>query len=285
MRRPYGLALQIWWVSMVWRLSLHILLVVVLTLLSEIGGAIWLLALAVRATLGWRGRRALLLLFGLLYAAGTLITQQTAPLFGRVPLSCFGGDGASFAVRSPLFCALNRNYVTPKMASAVLELAEHMQTTFPGTKTLALDANFPFINGFPLMPHLSHSDGRKLDIAFYYKDENGTFRNGETRSPIGYFAFEQPLPGSPQPCAGRGDWLTLRWELAFLQPLFPDWHPEEERMKEALSWLAGEGRRHGVEKVFVEPHVPARLGIANDAIRFQGCRAARHDDHIHIQIR
>jgi hypothetical protein len=28
--------------------------------------------------------------------------------------------------------------------------------------------------------------------------------------------------------------------------------------------------------VLIEPHIPARLGIANDTIRFQGCRAARH---------
>lgn len=271
--------------STVLRLFLHSLVVFILTLLTEIGGVIWLMALAVRAMSGRQTRPALLLLFVLFYAVATLITQQVAPLFGRVPLSCFGGDSASFSVRSPMFCMLNRNFVTPKLKAAAVELADHMQKTFPGTKTLALDANFPFINGFPLMPHLSHSDGRKLDIAFYYKDETGVFRNGETRSPIGYFAFEQPLPNSPQPCAGRRNWLTLRWDLAFLQPLFPDWHPEDRRMTEALSWLSSAGRKYGIEKVFIEPHIPARLGISNDVIRFQGCRAARHDDHIHIQVR
>jgi len=270
---------------MVWRLTLHLLVVVVLTLLTEIGGLIWLIALAVRAMLRWQGRRALLLFFVLLYAAGTLITQQIAPLFGRVPLSCFAGDSVSFSVRSPLFCALNRNYVTPKLKGAATALADHMQKTFPGTKTMALDANFPFINGFPLMPHLSHSDGRKLDIAFYYKDEMGTFRNGETRSPIGYFAFEQPLPNSSLPCANRGRWLSFRWDLAFLQPLFPSWHIEDRRMTEALSWLSADGKKFGIEKVFVEPHIAARLRLASPVIRFQGCRAARHDDHIHIQVR
>ena len=285
MRRAYDLALPVWRLNMTWRPALHFIVVIMLTLLTEIGGVIWLLALGVRAIAGWHRRGALVLLFVLLYGIGTVITQQIAPLFGRVPLSCLGGDSVSFSVRSPLFCALNRNYVTPDLKSAAIALAAHMQKIFPGTQTLALDANFPFINSFPLMPHLSHNDGRKLDIAFYYKGEDGLFRNGETRSPIGYFAFEQPLPGSPRSCAGRRDWLTLRWDLAFLQPLFPDWHLEERRMTEALSWLSGEGRTYGIEKGFIEPHIPARLGIANETIRFQGCRAARHDDHIHIQVR
>jgi hypothetical protein len=160
-----------------------------------------------------------------------------------------------------------------------------MRAVYPGTTTLVLDANFPFFDGFPLLPHLSHNDGRKMDIAFYYRDQQGHFRNGETRSPIGYFAFEQPVPGSPLPCSNRQRWLTFRWDLAFLQPLFPDWHPEDRRMKEALNWLSTDGKMLGVEKVFVEPHIASRLGISNDTVRFQGCRAARHDDHIHIQVR
>ena len=56
-------------------------------------------------------------------------------------------------------------------------------------------------------------------------------------------------------------------------------------MREALRWLSNEGQSHGIGKVFVEPHIPASLGISSDVIRFQGCLAARHDDHIHIQLR
>lgn len=40
----------------------------------------------------------------------------------------------------------------------------------------------------------------------------------------------------------------------------------------------------GAVKILIEPHIPARLGVSSRAIRFQGCRAARHDDHIHNQI-
>ena len=79
--------------------------------------------------------------------------------------------------------------------------------------------------------------------------------------------------------------MTLRWDLNWLQGLFPDWRIEPQRMREALRWLSNEGRSRGIGKIFIEPHIPAGLGISNDAIRFQGCRAARHDDHIHIQLR
>jgi hypothetical protein len=39
-----------------------------------------------------------------------------------------------------------------------------------------------------------------------------------------------------------------------------------------------------VAKIFVEPPLAAQLGLSDPKIRFQGCRAARHDDHIHIQL-
>jgi hypothetical protein len=266
------------------RLSLLVCVFVLLTLLTQIGGPVWLMALAGRRLLRLQTTARFLLLFLSLYIAATYATHVVAPAFGRVPLACFAGD-TSFAVQSPFFCALNRNYVRPEVEKAAQALAAHMDVAFPGTKTLALDGNFPFIDGFPLIPHLSHNDGRKLDIAFYYKDDEGNFLNGKTRSPIGYFAFQKPLPNAPLPCAGRNRWLSLRWDLAFLQPFFPDWQIEEKRAGEAISWLSTSGAHYGVERIFVEPHLQAELGVSGGRIRFQGCNAARHDDHIHFQVR
>jgi len=37
-------------------------------------------------------------------------------------------------------------------------------------------------------------------------------------------------------------------------------------------------------KIFIEPHLKKRLELANKKLRFQGCKATRHDDHIHLQI-
>lgn len=52
-------------------------------------------------------------------------------------------------------------------------------------------------------------------------------------------------------------------------------------MKTALRILSAEPR---VMKIFVEPHLQRKLGAYDAKIRFQGCRAARHDDHIHFQL-
>lgn len=266
------------------RVVSHAAVFVILTILTQIGGLVWIAAMMFAHAAGLKGRLAKLIAFALLYAGATIATAYAAPHFGRIPLSCFAGAPASLAVRSPLFCALNRNYVSPQMHKAAEAFATHMATAYPGTKTIVLDANFPFIDGFPLLPHLSHADGRKLDIAFYYV-RGGTYLPGETRSPIGYFAFEQSRTGDFLPCAGRNDWLTLRWDFDLLQPLFPDYGIDEARMADALRWLTSEGVRFGVEKIFVEPHIASSLGVSHDRIRFQGCRAARHDDHIHFQVK
>ena len=38
-------------------------------------------------------------------------------------------------------------------------------------------------------------------------------------------------------------------------------------------------------KVFIEPHLKDRMKLTNSKIRFHGCGAVRHDDHIHIQLK
>jgi len=149
---------------------------------------------------------------------------------------------------------------------------------------LYLDGNFPFLDGFPLLPHLSHGDGRKLDIAYYYAERGGAYLPGELRLPIGYWAFKQPGPGDASPCVGSS-WLSLRWDMRWLQGRYPDRPLEPERTRAALRWLVTEGPQFGVERVFIEPYLAARLGVASPVLGFQGCRAARHDDHIHLQIR
>lgn len=267
------------------RFALHLFIVVILTLLTQIGGVVYIIVLAATRILGIRRFPIKLALFLLCYAAATFASSLVAPMFGRVPLSCIADATDRLVVRSPIYCVLNRNYVTPPVRDLANALAEHMDKESPGTVTVALDANFPFLKGFPLLPHLSHADGKKLDFAYYCEDADGIFLNGVTRSPIGYFAFEQPVSGDEQPCAARHDWLTTRWDFDLLQPLFPAYRIEEQRTAGALRWLTTEGvARFGLEKVFIEPHLKNALGITDSHVRFQGCRAARHDDHIHVQV-
>lgn len=236
----------------------------VITLITQIGGIAWLGALPFK-------RR--FLAFVLLYTALTIATIWIAPLFGRVALSCM--DRGPLQVQSWMYCALNRNYVTPELAAVLTDTADAIDRQFPDSVTLVLDANFPFLDGFPLLPHLSHDDGEKADLAFFYRND-GKYIAGATRSPIGFFAFEE----GPTQCPDV--WPTLRWDLDRLQPLWQQYETDIPRNAAILNVLASDTR---VGKIFIEPHLQSRFGVSHPKIRFQGCRAARHDDHIHFQLK
>lgn len=148
-----------------------------------------------------------------------------------------------------------------------------------------LDAGFPFLDGFPLLPHLSHDDGKAIDLAFFYQDaETGRAIPAGGAWPLGYWAYSGPRPGEPTPCPDFGGTFTLRWDFDWLQPMFADLRLDSERTKAMVAWLAQKGRAGGVRKLLLEPHLKSRLGLSSDLVRFQGCRAARHDDHVHIDF-
>lgn len=243
--------------------TLHIALVVVLTVLAQIGGLAWAIALMFKRRLA---------AFIACYALLLVLVSVAAPVVGRVPLSCWK-DGP-LQVGSWVYCLTARNFVTPELAGVLEDAARATQDAYPGTQTLVLDANFPFFDGFPLLPHLSHDDGEKADLAFFYRDETG-YLPGATRSPVGYFAFED----GPTDCPAA--WPTLRWDMKALQPLWPAHALDKARTRFLIAHLAADAR---IGKIFVEPHLQARLGLSGPKIRFQGCRAARHDDHIHLQL-
>ena len=73
----------------------------------------------------------------------------------------------------------------------------------------------------------------------------------------------------------------MRWNFGALQPHWHDYELEPRRMVAVLEILTADPR---IQKVFVEPHLLERFGLSDPKIRFQGCRAARHDDHIHLQV-
>ena len=246
------------------RLLFHGVVIVGLTLLTQIGGAVWLIAVLL---FGRAGRMARLLEFLVLYAAASVATAQIAPSFGRQAIPCFGDE---IVAAPPIFCMLNRTYVTPELAEVLDGLGTEMQRAHPGTKVTVLDGGFPLFDGFPLLPHLSHDDGEKVDLAFWYE-------GGGLRSPIGYWAFED----GPSDCVNDSR-LSLRWDMGWFQPLVRDMPLDEARMRDAVLWLKSNLPEGG--KILLEPHLAERLGVAGGKVRFQGCRAARHDDHIHIQL-
>jgi hypothetical protein len=269
------------------RTVVHLAIIAVLTLLTQIGGLAYAVAWAIRFWLFKPHRRSvavLVSLFVVFYGIFWFAATRVAPLAGRVPIACLAASNVEPVGQSLLYCALNRNYVVPELARLLTDLAAHMDRKFPGTETLVLDAGFPFFDGFPLLPHLSHKDGRKVDLAFYYHDTDGRYVPGATKSPIGYWAFEQAPDGYVPPCARSSGWKTLRWDMRWFRVFNSDLQLDKDRTSEALRWLTTTGRKAGLSRILLEPHLKRTLRATGDIVRFQGCRAARHDDHIHIEI-
>ncbi len=268
-----------------------ILAVMLLTLVTQVGGAVLWLALPLLERLKRRLRPfgnclawcAVIAAFVALYlAVGATLVPWSAAAFGRRPLPCFASAHQPLQAVNPLFCAANRHYARASVHRLLLDLAEAMDVAYPGSRLRYLDAGFPLFDGFPLAPHLSHHDGRKVDLAFYYRSRlDGTAV--PSPSPLGYWAYSGPAPGEERPCQSRRS--PLRWDLAWLQPLFESAEIDLERTAALLDWLQRHAGRYRIEKVLLEPHLRRRMGLAAGVIRFQGCGAARHDDHLHVELR
>jgi hypothetical protein len=211
------------------------------------------------------------------------IVPLLAKLSGRAPLPLTETRGLQ-----PLTiwtCLLNRHYVVTELREAAFSVSAAMQKKHPGTVVNYLDENFPFFNGFPLILHLSHNDGRKLDLAFCYTDRETGEPADDAPSLIGYGICEEPRQGEankPRECAGKG-----RWQYSFLEKLVPqggkdDYVFDTERTKHLVELFASDP---SIEKIFIEPHLRSRLNLTSSKTRFHGCHAVRHDDHIHVQLK
>jgi murein endopeptidase len=56
---------------------------------------------------------------------------------------------------------------------------------------------------------------------------------------------------------------------------------DQERTKAMVELFAAQPT---IGKIFIEPHLKTRLHLNSPKIRFHSCKAARHDDHVHVQI-
>jgi hypothetical protein len=135
-----------------------------------------------------------------------------------------------------------------------------------------------------LAPHLSHNDGRKLDIALFYTDTNGN-RLENTPSSIGYGVFVDPRPGDEdylEICERKGYWQYGAMAKIVPQDKKKDFQFDLKREKAFIKILTDDKR---LRMLLIEPHLKARMNLTSSKVRFHGCHAVRHDDHIHIQIR
>lgn len=269
-----------------WALS-----VVVLTAVTQVGGVLLLALLPLFRWIDRRwaglGKRVAIKLsaFSSLYLLVTFaLLPPLAAFGGRVPLPVAGH--VPLKPLTYLTCVLNRHYVRPAMREAAEAAAWQLAEAYPGAVLAYLDGNFPFWDGFPLLPHLSHDDGQKLDLAFcYVSQETGRPLPGEAPSPIGYGVYAGPLAGEvdqPRRCAEQGYQLYSLLYYFVPQGKSPHMALDAERTRALVGFFV---RHQAIGKVFIEPHLKTRLNLSHAKVRFHGCHAVRHDDHLHVQLK
>ncbi len=206
-----------------------------------------------------------------------LIVPQLSKLNGRVALPMTG----DLVPHNYMTILMNRHYVQPKLKGILLESTSDFKANNTNLKVKYLDANFPFIDGFPLLPHLSHNDGKKVDLSFQYLKDGKATNKKPSRS--GYGVFVQPKKhekNQPAACIKSGHWqYDLTKYVSFGER--SGYSLDESRTKQLIRILLS---KTGAQKLFIEPHLKDRLGLSHSKIRFQGCHSVRHDDHIHFQI-
>lgn len=264
----------------------------ILTILTQVGGVIYLLYLPFSFFVKsekysfWKGIVMRSVGFGLVYVLICLfIIPPLAKKNGRVPLPFFSTKETPVKSGNILMSLMNRNYVKPMLRNAFFKTAKAVHKKYPSVELIYLDANFPFFEGFPLLPHLSHDDGEKLDVAFLYENKKTKKFYNNTFSFLGYGVGEEPKKGEinkPKNCEKQGN-----WQYNFMKKI------TFAKMKKGLEFDESANRfllqkimeNQEVKKVFIEPHLQQRLNLVKyKKIRFHGCHAVRHDDHIHFQL-
>lgn len=258
------------------KVLVHIVIIVFLTIISQIGGIIYLLSILI-----YKQRKQRIVLFLGLYLVSTfLIVPVVAPYFGREKIK----ETKYIQAHSFFYKLLNRNYVKPKMNVVLQKISKEFHQKHKGIKIVCLDGNFPFIDKFPLLPHLSHNDGKKLDISLIYKDKKGKINNKKP-SISGYGVFEHPKKSEynqPEVCLKKGKWQYDFPKYLTFGTMNSDIEYSNKATRDLVRIIV---QQKEVGKLFIEPHLKNRMSLQNSKIRFHGCQAVRHDDHIHFQLK
>ena len=250
-----------------------------LSILTQVGGVFFLISLLINKSWKREFRFKLVSIFIPLYLVFTLaIIPVIAPVFGREAVK-----NSEFVVPSNFFTILlNRNYVKPQLN----DLLQSVSSSLKGEDiTISyLDANFPFINKFPLLPHLSHNDGKKIDVSLIYENDKGQYSDKQ-KSNSGYGVFEDSKPyefNQTTECLSKGCFQYDYPKFLTLGRINNDLTFSNKGTKTLVQAFL---KNETLGKIFIEPHLKTRLKLTDPRIRFQGCRAVRHDDHIHIQLK
>ena len=254
-------------------------LVIILTIISQTGGVILLLSLMIRTIWTKKTKPNVWVIFLPLYLIFTLaIIPLVAPLFGREKIQRTKNIKPAFLMTD----LLNRNYVDFDLNQVLHTTADLLEESHIEIKYL--DANFPFWDGFPLLPHRSHDDGKKIDISLMYITADGKLTN-KKKSNSGYGVFEGPNKK-------EFDQISKCKSAGYFQYDFPKYLTfgkknrsllySNSHTKQLISSILAQKE---VQKILIEPHLKNRLDIGDSRLRYHGCKAVRHDDHIHVEIK
>lgn len=207
-----------------------------------------------------------------------IIIPPIAKNFGRIPLPL---SNPQLKPATNFTWIANRHYVKPELFDLLDEVSDELPSNI---SVVYLDACFPFIDGFPLIGHLSHDDGEKVDLAFVYANSKGDYLN-DGKSFTGYGIVEPPSEtelDQPAICENQGFWhysITTKFTLIERSK---EYRFDDAANRLLIRKLATDSR---TGKLFIEPHLKDRLRLNKfSKVRFHGCHAARHDDHIHVQL-
>ncbi len=207
-----------------------------------------------------------------------LFVPLIAPVFGREKIK----HTDRIKPTNYVTVLLNRNYVIPKLNEVLIQTDKELSGS--DIKIHYLDANFPFLDKFPLLPHLSHADGKKIDISLIYETKSGKITNKQ-KSISGYGVFEGPK-------SNEYNQIEVCKKKGYFQYDFTKYFTFGEintglvfSEKGTQIVLRNILKNKNLQKLFIEPHLKQRLNLGHSKIRFHGCSAVRHDDHIHIQIK
>ncbi|WP_369996526.1 hypothetical protein [Winogradskyella sp.] len=249
----------------------HLIIILTLTIITQVGGLIWVITSIISRRKGWKK----LYLFVIIYFSFNLvIIPPIASQFGRVQLPWFNDN---LSPRNWFYPMAFRNYVNPELKNLLLE-----SSRTSNIKITYLDANFPFFDGFLLLPHLSHDDGKKIDISFNYIEKDGTKTNKKP-SVSGYGSYIKPESRTSKNCKNQGYWQYDFPKYLTFGIINDDLKLDSKSTSKLIKVLSSNSK---TQKIFIEPHFKRSLGLENEGkIRFHGCQAVRHDDHIHLQIK
>lgn len=270
----------------VFRVIVTILVALLLTVLTQVGGLAYVMYLGLKryiTALGWKKKVLNFSLFLAIYSilSFVMLPIVAATFYHRKALPITNSALKPLRMFTYL---MNRHYVHEDLYAVLIAEAEQMQQDFPETTTYYLDACFPLGAKFPLLPHWSHNDGRKVDLAFYYVDPTTNKDKNGSPSWLGYGVCESPIIGEenmPEYCAEKG-----YYQYSFLEKIVPQYAKphyvfDKTRTKSLIDKLTTSSK---IKKIFIEPHLKKRMNLTSSKIRFHGCHAVRHDDHIHVQL-